>query len=160
MQKFLINGNEIHSYEDLIVDLNSSSNYKPMYKTDSLYDYFKNLIKALSQDKPLILIDSDLTDKEIETMNLGKVNQNIPHEFFRLYDPVTSHGDEHIVWRGGGLRDADSQGCVCPGKYVVYCEETLSGCKVYEYVVVVGNEFGDNLLVWNSVPVDIVAVDD
>lgn len=77
MQTFLINGNEIHSYEDLIVDLNSSSNYKPMYKTDSLYDYFKNLIKALSQDKPLILIDSDLTDKEIETMNLGKVNQNI-----------------------------------------------------------------------------------
>lgn len=76
MQIFLID-NKTYSYEDLISDLNNKSSYIPMYKTNSLYDYFMNLIKALSQDKPLILIDSDLTDKEIETMNLGEVNQTV-----------------------------------------------------------------------------------
>lgn len=76
MQIFLID-NKTYSYEDLISDLNLRSSYIPMYKTNSLYDYFMNLIKALSQDKPLILIDSDLTDKEIETMNLGEVNQTV-----------------------------------------------------------------------------------
>lgn len=76
MQIFLID-NKTYSYEDLISDLNNSSSYIPMYKTNSLYDYFMNLIKALSQDKPLILIDSDLTDKEIGTMNLGEVNQTV-----------------------------------------------------------------------------------
>ena len=76
MQIFLID-NKTYSYEVLISDLNNSSSYIPMYKTNSLYDYFMNLIKALSQNKPLILIDSDLTDKEIETMNLGEVNQTV-----------------------------------------------------------------------------------
>lgn len=80
MQTFLVDNNKIYSYNDLILDLNNCSSYIPMFKADSLYDYFKNLINALSLDKPLILIDSDLTEKEISTMNLGKINQNVKTE--------------------------------------------------------------------------------
>lgn len=74
MQTFLIDNDNIYSYENLLSDINNSNSYIPMFRTNSLYEYFKNLIFALSQNQPLILIDSDITDKELEIMGLKDVN--------------------------------------------------------------------------------------
>lgn len=84
MQTFLIDNDKVYSYEDLISDINNSNSYIPMFRTSSLYEYFKNLILALSEDKPLILIDSDITDKELEAMGLNNVNQSTKTETLQL----------------------------------------------------------------------------
>lgn len=84
MQTFLIDNDKVYSYEDLLSDINNSDSYIPMFRTSSLYEYFKNLILALSEDKPLILIDSDITDKELEAMGLNNVNQSTETETLQL----------------------------------------------------------------------------
>lgn len=84
MQTFLIDNDKVYSYEDLLSDINNSDSYIPMFRTSSLYEYFKNLILALSEDKPLILIDSDITDKELEAMGLNNVNQSTKTETLQL----------------------------------------------------------------------------
>lgn len=75
MHTFLIDNNKVYSYEDLLSEINQSDSYIPMFRTASLYEYFKNLIHALSLNQPLVLIDSDITDKELESMELAGVNQ-------------------------------------------------------------------------------------
>lgn len=84
MGTFLIDNDNVYSYERLLFNINSSDSYIPLYKTCSLYDYFKNLIYALSQNKPLILIDSDLTDKELESMELSNVNCPVTTERMQI----------------------------------------------------------------------------
>lgn len=84
MQAFLIDNDKVYSYEDLLSDIYNSDSYIPMFRTSSLYGYFKNLILALSKNQPLILIDSDITDKELEAMGLSNVNQSTKTETLQL----------------------------------------------------------------------------
>ena len=90
MQTFLIDNDKVYSYECLLSDINSSDGYIPIFRTHSLYEYFKNLILALSRSQPLILIDSDLTDRELEIMGLNDVNKSIKIESLQLetYDEL------------------------------------------------------------------------
>lgn len=90
MQTFLIDNDKVYSYECLLSDINSSDGYIPIFRTHSLYEYFKNLILALSRSQPLILIDSDLTDRELEIMGLNNVNKSIKIESLQLetYDEL------------------------------------------------------------------------
>lgn len=90
MQTFLIDNDKVYSYEGLLSDINSSDGYIPIFRTHSLYEYFKNLILALSRSQPLILIDSDLTDSELEIMGLNDVNKFVKIESLQLetYDEL------------------------------------------------------------------------
>ena len=59
MTVFLCDGECEYSYDDLLRHLNQD-NYFPLLKTHHLFSYFGNLVKALTNDVPLVLLDSDL----------------------------------------------------------------------------------------------------
>ncbi|KAA6348104.1 2-succinylbenzoate--CoA ligase [termite gut metagenome] len=65
MNTFLIDGNNRYSYDDLLHKINTSNAYYPLLKSNSLFDYFSNLILALVSDQPLTLLDSDLNSRVI-----------------------------------------------------------------------------------------------
>lgn len=71
-------GNDSKSYKDLIFDLNSEKKYKYVCKNSSFYGVFKDIIASLLNDTPIILADSDLSDREIaylgiDALTLGQV---------------------------------------------------------------------------------------
>ena len=72
---FLINKDTRYSYQKLLKDLNDANDYCLLYQTDSLYAYFLNFIVALIVDKPLVLIDSDMNNNEIEELDNSALNQ-------------------------------------------------------------------------------------
>ena len=77
MGLFLVDEDTGFEYEDLLNRINTSSYYMPLLKTDALYDYFINLLTALVSNKPLILIDSDMSEEEITGLAIGKVNESV-----------------------------------------------------------------------------------
>lgn len=64
MNRFLIDGKKEYEYRDLLADIGMRDYYFPYYRTDSLYLFFVNLITALINDKPIALIDADLSENE------------------------------------------------------------------------------------------------
>ncbi len=80
MDVFLINNGKKYTYADLMNSINSSSLYCPLYKSDDIFDYFSNLIKALSCNKPLVLLDFDINPAEIDSLDESKVNIAVPVE--------------------------------------------------------------------------------
>ena len=77
MGLFLVDEDTGFEYEDLLNKINTSSYYMPLLKTDALYDYFINLLTALVSNKPLILIDSGMSEEEITGLAIGKVNESV-----------------------------------------------------------------------------------
>ena len=71
---FLFDNENRYGYDDLLRSLNEAGAYYPYYKTTDLYSYFINLIKALSESKPLVLLDSDINPSEIDGLDESKVN--------------------------------------------------------------------------------------
>lgn len=74
MDVFLINENRAYSYLDLINVVNREGEYYPLYKTKDVFLYFVNLVKALSTNQSLILLDSDLNSSEIDGVNESEIN--------------------------------------------------------------------------------------
>lgn len=74
MAVFLYNGAKEYSYEMLVDSINRHREYFPLYKTDDLFAYFENLVKAIAAGRPLTLLDSDLSISEIEGLDNGAVN--------------------------------------------------------------------------------------
>lgn len=74
MAVFLINDKQVHSYEQLLAEINGSQSYYPLYKQPDLFLYFSNLIKALSSNVPLILLDADLNANEIGGVDESRMN--------------------------------------------------------------------------------------
>lgn len=74
MSDFLIDNGVEYSYEDLLKYINNSEGYFQAYKTNSLFQFFSNLIFGLVNDKPLVLIDSDLKTNELKDINEGIIN--------------------------------------------------------------------------------------
>lgn len=82
MTTFLINGENVYDYGILLIDINNSTDYYPRYKSSNLYKYFLNLIVALAANKPLMLIDSDLNESEIDGLNVDNINLSVTlHKF-------------------------------------------------------------------------------
>ena len=73
---FLRNGEETYSYADLLNGVNQDD-YTPLLKTDSLFVYFVNLIKALANNRDLTLLDSDLNVSELNGVNAKEINKSI-----------------------------------------------------------------------------------
>ena len=83
MTVFLCDGECEYSYDDLLRHLNQD-NYFPLLKTHHLFSYFGNLVKALTNDVPLVLLDSDLSPAELDGVDESLVNQSIPLSVKRL----------------------------------------------------------------------------
>ena len=56
MDTFLIDDGRVYSYENLLSFLNNNSSYFPLYKTECIYSLLANLVMALANNKPLVLI--------------------------------------------------------------------------------------------------------
>lgn len=74
MNRFLLNNGTEYSYEQLLASLNESDKYFHLYKQLDLYLFFVNLIKALANNAPLILLDADLNEAEIDGVNEAEIN--------------------------------------------------------------------------------------
>ena len=70
---FLYNGEQSYSYADLLKAV-CMDDYVSLLKTHDLFKYFSNLIKALVNNKPLVLLDSDLSLSELGGINEEKIN--------------------------------------------------------------------------------------
>ena len=84
------------SYQQLLGDLNSAKCVPFYLKADSIYDYFLGILVACLSDKEIVLLDSDFSEAEIESLT-GLENsawQNIKIE--RSY-PNLNSVDELIV---------------------------------------------------------------
>ena len=84
MTMFLYNGEQSYSYADLLKAV-CMDDYVPLLKTHDLFKYFSNLIKALVNNKPLVLLDSDLSLSELGGINEEKINRNSGHKNSRQW---------------------------------------------------------------------------
>lgn len=75
MAVFLYDGEMVYSYELLVESINRSKEYFPLFKTKDVFSYFENLIKGIVNNKPLTLLDSDLTPSEIDGLDESLINQ-------------------------------------------------------------------------------------
>ncbi len=80
MTVFLVDNEKVYTYDDLLSTLNQATTYCPLLKTDNVYAYFANLIRTLTANKPLVLLDSDLSLTEIAGVDVSQVNQPQPIE--------------------------------------------------------------------------------
>ena len=78
MTVFLINNESVHLYDTLLADVNNATKYYNPYRTSVLYHFFLNLIVALAADKPLLLIDSDTNDNELDGLDSETINESSP----------------------------------------------------------------------------------
>ncbi len=74
METFLVDGDRQYDYNDLICSVNNNNFYYPLYKSNDLFSYFVNLIKALVHNKSLILLDADLNFSELDGVDKEKIN--------------------------------------------------------------------------------------
>lgn len=74
MNKFLFDKGIVYSYEQFLEALNKNTMYYRLYKQPDLFLFFINLIKALVNNAPLVLLDSDLNEAEIDGIDVEKVN--------------------------------------------------------------------------------------
>jgi len=78
MPIFLIDQETVFTYDYLLKDINNAIAYYPMFRTINLYDFFLNFVISLASNKPIVLIDSDLNNSEIEGINEKSVNLAYP----------------------------------------------------------------------------------
>ena len=104
---FLIDEGCVYSYDDLLAHLSLNNYYYPIIKTNSLYDFFINMIKAIISNNSLILLDSDLTNNEIN--DIDKININRPicinnysiDTFSQLIDDFKNSSSEISIFTSG-----------------------------------------------------------
>ena len=93
MDTFLIDDGRVYSDENLLSFLNNNSSYFPLYKTECIYSLLANLVMALANNKPLVLLDSDLNWSELEDrVDKALVNVSLPlcPSVFHSMDDVIS----------------------------------------------------------------------
>lgn len=92
MAVFLVDNDKTYTYEDLFCSLNHAIEYCPLLKTRDVYVYFVNLIRALTANRPLVLLDSDLNPSEIDGVDENEVNQTkvIEQKSFASMDDVVA----------------------------------------------------------------------
>lgn len=74
MSMFLLYGDRSYSYGDLL-DAICQEDYIPYLKTPDLFKYFANLVKALCNNLPLVLLDSDLNTSELAGLDENEINR-------------------------------------------------------------------------------------
>ncbi len=107
MNQFLVDKDISYSYADLLSSINADTSYCPYLKTANLYQFFQNLLKALSNNQPLVLLDSDLNEEEISGINSNDINRLIELPTFEfetidlLIDAVQNSTSEITIFTSG-----------------------------------------------------------
>lgn len=107
MTKFLLDNKRTYGYADLLEQINKTSSYIPLFKTTSLFDFFVNLLRALVYNKPLILLDSDLSEHEVTDLGINQINvsevvSGIYFDNFEdLRDAVLNSSSEITIFTSG-----------------------------------------------------------
>lgn len=122
MNLFLIDGENTHSYEDLLSGLNEKHEYYPFYQFGSLVDYWENMLVALLADQPLTLLDSDVKLPEI-VIDLDMVN--VPVQVSkRQYDNIGEVIDK--IQQSSSRITIFTSGTTGQPKKVVHTVQTLT----------------------------------
>mgnify|MGYP000743737205 CR=1 FL=1 len=89
MAVFLLNDQQSYSYDFLLKTV-CQDDYIPFLKTHDLFGYFANLIKALSNNQPLVLLDSDLNPSELYGIDVSSINriQQLKSQSYTCIDDV------------------------------------------------------------------------
>ena len=122
MKRFLLNNGSEYSYEQLLASLNESDKYYLLYKQLDLYLFFVNLIKALANNAPLVLLDADLNETEIDGVNVAEINvptKIVSTTFVNMeavVEAVKNYTSEITIFTSGTTGQP---------KKVVHCVQTL-----------------------------------
>lgn len=91
MNKFLIQGDSVFTYNGLLTEINSVAGYYPLYREPDLFKYFANLVKALACGENLVLVDADINASEIDGVEESEINVLKPmavHSFASMDEVV------------------------------------------------------------------------
>jgi acyl-coenzyme A synthetase/AMP-(fatty) acid ligase len=89
MSVFLYNREEQYSYEMLVDSINNHKEYYPLYKSQDIFAYFENLIKAIITNSPLVLLDSDIIPSKVTGLDESMVNVATPLTDYQFDDMDT-----------------------------------------------------------------------
>lgn len=108
MKAFLIENEQVFSYNRLLTDINNSRYYCKVFKNNSIYDFFLNCIVALLSNKNLTLLDADLNLSELMNSDLNtEINfrESIEHlhfdSFDQLFDKLQKSSSEISIFTSG-----------------------------------------------------------
>lgn len=73
---FLVDGECVYSYGQLLQTV-CQDGYVPLLKTNNLFNFFVNMVKALANNAPLALLDADLNPAELEGIDERLVNMSV-----------------------------------------------------------------------------------
>lgn len=92
MAVFLHSSENSYSYEQLVDSINRHQSYYPLLKTNDIFVYFENLVKAIATNSPLVLLDSDLNPSEVAGVEVSMVNQEVklPAYLFDTMDAIVT----------------------------------------------------------------------
>ena len=68
-KNFLVDKGNIYTYTDLLIAISADNQYFPYYQTHNLFDFFVNLVKALSSSKDIVLLDADMNPSEFYALD-------------------------------------------------------------------------------------------
>ena len=86
MPVFLYNREKQYSYEMLVESINRHQEYYPLFKTQDIFAYFENLVKAIATNSPLVLLDGDLNPSEVEGVDETLVNVPVKLSEYHFVD--------------------------------------------------------------------------
>lgn len=86
MAVFLHSDKHTYLYEQLIDFINQHLYYYPLFKTEDLFSYFENLVKAIVTNSPLVLLDSDLNPAEVAGVDESLVNKPVKLNNYHFAD--------------------------------------------------------------------------
>lgn len=104
---FLLDQSECISYEELITKINSLDYFYSKYQGTSLSDFWVNLIVGLICNKPIILLDSDISLSELDIDVSSHINQKssiskpIIRDLEHLISLVEISGSEITIFTSG-----------------------------------------------------------
>lgn len=86
MDIFLSSHGKTYSYQFLIDEINKKNEYFPLYKTNDLFLFFVNFVKAIANNQKITLIDSDVNISEISNFNASLINKAVKIDSFHFDD--------------------------------------------------------------------------
>jgi acyl-coenzyme A synthetase/AMP-(fatty) acid ligase len=107
MKVFLINDIEVFDYQTLLTDVANAEGFYQQYRCSDLYSYFLNFIVALICNESIKLIDNDLTDSEVASLDLHDVNvlypvmKNSVNSINQMLRNIENSSSEIILYTSG-----------------------------------------------------------
>lgn len=74
MAIFFVDNENVYTYQDLFNSLNKSNEYYPFFKSNDIFKYLVNFIKALISNQSITLLDADVNLTEIDNVNDNDIN--------------------------------------------------------------------------------------